>query len=97
MSQRGFLANLFLENSSIRISGLSSEALFLAELTLHEVWPALFEIFHRLASNNRFQNDWNPVVSEDHDRTVEKICSAFLLSHFRFCFGKHVVFKIFKE
>ena len=28
------------------------------------------------------------------DRTVEKICSAFLLSHFRFCFCKHIIFVV---
>ena len=74
--------NSLLESSSIRASpGLSSilslreyfwtaflEVLFLAQLILHEVWPALFEILKSLDWYKRFPNDWNQVVAEDHEQ-----------------------------
>ena len=44
------------------------EVLYLAELILHEVWLALFEIHHSLDWYNRIPNDWNQVVSEDHEQ-----------------------------
>ena len=44
------------------------EVLFLAELILHEVWPALFEIPHSLDWYNRFPSDWNAVFSENHEQ-----------------------------
>ena len=74
------------------------EALFLADQILHEVWHALFEILHSLDWHNRFPNDWNQLVSlKITNRTVEKSCSPFMLSHFRFCLCKHIISMFFRE
>ena len=53
--------------------------LLLAELILHDVWLALFEILHSLDWYNRFPNDWKQVVSEDHGQNCRENLLAFAL------------------
>ena len=50
----------------------------LLELILHEVWPSLFEILQSLDLYNRFPNDWNQVVAEDHERNCRENLFCFL-------------------
>ena len=60
------------------------EVLFLAELILHEVWLALFEILYSLDWYNRFPNDWNQVVSEDHEQNCRENLLRILTSALQF-------------
>ena len=102
--------NSFLENSSDRISwalfnsptswtllNWVSPRTLCRWAILHEIWVALFTILHSLFGTIDFHAIGIRFFLKTTNRTVEKICSAFLLSHFRFCFCKHIIFMFLKE